>query len=401
MRTLRILHVVPYYEQAWAYGGIPRLATTITRALARRGHAVTVCTTDVRDSRTRASRMPLNEDGVDVRMFRNASNTVAYHLQFFTPVGLRQFLRDAAGSFDIAHLHACHNLPVVMAAWELTRAGVPYVVSPNGTAPAIERRIKTKRLFAMTIGRSLLPRAARVTAVSRAEVVQLRGLGVDAASIVRIPNPIDEAEFVQPLDPDGYRRRMQVGDAPLVLFLGKLTPRKGVDDLVRAVALLRDTRIRVIIAGNDMGTARTLLSLVRRLGLVNRVSLVGLLTARERLDALAAADVVVYPSRDEIFGLVPLEALLAGTPVVVCNDSGCGEVITETGGGCLTTPGDITGLAAAVEQVLADLPAWRAGARAGAVSARRLFGAQVVCEQLESLYRDILHEQPAAERMPA
>ena len=149
MRTLRILHVVPYYEQAWAYGGIPRLATTITRALARRGHAVTVCTTDVRDSRTRASRTSLNEAGVDVRMFRNASNAVAYHFQFFTPVGLRHFLRKAAGSFDIAHLHACHNLPVVIAAWELTRAGVPYVVSPNGTAPAIERRIKAKRLFAI------------------------------------------------------------------------------------------------------------------------------------------------------------------------------------------------------------------------------------------------------------
>ena len=77
-------------------------------------------------------------------MFRNASNAVAYHFQFFTPVGLRQFLRKAAGSFDIAHLHACHNLPVVIAAWELTRAGVPYVVSPNGTAPAIERRMQSE-----------------------------------------------------------------------------------------------------------------------------------------------------------------------------------------------------------------------------------------------------------------
>jgi glycosyltransferase involved in cell wall biosynthesis len=401
MRTLRILHVVPYYEQAWAYGGIPRLATTITRALARRGHAVTVCTTDVRDSRTRASPTSLNEEGVDVRMFRNASNAVAYHFQFFTPVGLRQFLRNAAGSFDIAHLHACHNLPVVIAAWELTRAGVPYVVSPNGTAPAIERRIKTKQLFAMTIGRSLLPRAARVIAVSRAEVVQLRALGVDAASIVRIPNPIDDAEFVQPLDPDGYRRQLQVGDAPLVLFLGKLTPRKGVDDLVRALALLRDTRIRLIIAGNDMGIERALSSLIRRLDLVNRVSLAGLLTGRDRLDALASADVVVYPSRDEIFGLVPLEALLAGTPVVVCNDSGCGEVIAETGGGYLTRPGDISGLAGAIERVLADVPAWRARARAGAASARRLFGAQVVCEQLEWLYREIVDGESAAERMRA
>ena len=55
---LRILHVVPYYEQAWAYGGIPRLTTTITRALARRGHDVTVCTTDVCDRTSRAVAVP-------------------------------------------------------------------------------------------------------------------------------------------------------------------------------------------------------------------------------------------------------------------------------------------------------------------------------------------------------
>ena len=76
------------------------------------------------------------------------------------------------------------------------------------------------------------------------------------------------------------------------------------------------------VAGNDMGAGRRIFSLVRTLGLDARVISAGLLTGAARLDALAAADVVVYPSRDEIFGLVPLEALLAGTPVIVCNDSG-------------------------------------------------------------------------------
>src|SRR5580765_5193202 len=134
---MRILHVVPYYEQAWAYGGIPRLATTMTRALARRGHRVTVCTTDVRDERMRATSGAVNARGLDVRMFRNLSNSLAYPLQFFAPIGLRQYMRRAAGTFDVAHIHACHNLPGVIAAAELSRAGVPYVVSPNGTARRI------------------------------------------------------------------------------------------------------------------------------------------------------------------------------------------------------------------------------------------------------------------------
>src|SRR5690348_13199784 len=108
MRPLSILHVVPYYEDAWAYGGIPRLAAAMTRGLARRGHSVTVCTTDAAEAgaRLRARRGDGNYEGVRVRVFRNLSNHLAYRWQFFTPVGLRRFLRATAASFDVAHLHA-------------------------------------------------------------------------------------------------------------------------------------------------------------------------------------------------------------------------------------------------------------------------------------------------------
>jgi glycosyltransferase involved in cell wall biosynthesis len=399
--ALRILHVVPYYEQAWAYGGIPRLATTMTRALARRGHHVTVCTTDVRDSRTRARSQGENPHGIDVRVFPNVSNTIAYHLQFFTPIGLRRHLRRTAASFDVAHLHACYNLPGVIAASELMRAGVPYIVSPNGTAPLLERRIRAKQLFALTAGRSMLPRAARIVAVSRSEVTQLRNMGIDSSTIALIPNPVDEAEFERPADGSRYRRRIGLGHRPVILFLGKLTPRKGVEDLVRAFASLNDPHATLIVAGNDMGTGASISSLIRRLALETRVIMPGLLSGSERLDALAAADVVVYPSRDEIFGLVPLEGLLAGTPVIVCNDSGCGEVISSTGGGLIIPPGDIRALSVAIETVLANVGEWRQRAQVAAYTVRRRFGSDVISDQLESLYHEVVESHPAVLRVGA
>ena len=398
---MRLLHVVPYYEQAWAYGGIPRLATTMTRALAHRGHRVTVCTTDVRDERMRASSGEVNAHGIDVRMFRNLSNSLAYHLQFFAPIGLRQYMRRAAGTFDVAHIHACHNLPGVIAAAELSRAGVPYVVSPNGTAKPIERRIMAKRLFAVTAGRSLLSAAARVIAVSRAEVRQLRAIGVSESAIVQIPNPIDEQEVDRLTDPRGFRTRWDLGDAPIVLFLGKLTPRKGVTDLVRAFATLDAPAAVLVVAGNDMGARRSVEALVTNLQLRKRVTFTGLLSGQERLDALAAATVVVYPSRDEIFGLVPLEALLCGTPVVVCNDSGCGEVIAVTGGGQTVPHADIGALAAAIKAVLGNEPQWRNRARMAAIVARERFGSGVISEQLEALYAAVLHDVARVGRIGA
>jgi len=397
---MRILHVVPYYEQAWAYGGIPRLATAMTRGLARRGHDVTVCTTDARDEQTRASPGD-NAHGVDVRMFRNISNSLAYHLQFFTPLGLRRHVRHAARTFDVAHIHACHNLPGVIAASELSRARVPYVVSPNGTALPIERRITAKRLFAGTAGRSFLSGAARIVAVSHAEVRQLRALGVAESAIAHIANPIDDGECSRPADPRAFRRQLPFADAPIVLFLGKLTPRKGVGDLVRAFARLGPSRAGLVIAGNDMGARQSVETLVRQLGLRERVMFTGLLSGSARLDALAAASVVVYPSRDEIFGLVPLESLLCGTPVVVCNDSGCGEVISSTGGGQTVSYADVGDLARAIEAVLADEQSWRSRARAAAVVVRRRFAADVICGQLESLYRSIVDPTSAPCRIGA
>jgi len=145
--TLRILHVTPYFQNAWGYGGIPRIATTLTRQLALRGHQVTVCTTDAADAERRSAPFtpePGEPGAVDVRMFPNLSNRLAYHAQVFLPRGLSGYLSRHATCFDIAHLHACRNLPVSLAARQLSRARVPYVLAPNGTAPRIERRREAK-----------------------------------------------------------------------------------------------------------------------------------------------------------------------------------------------------------------------------------------------------------------
>jgi glycosyltransferase involved in cell wall biosynthesis len=122
---------------------------------------------------------------------------------------------------------------------------------------------------------------------------------------------------------------------------------------------------------------------------------IGLLRGAERLSALAAADVVVYPSRHEIFGLVAAEALMCGSPVVVSNDSGCGEVIGRVGGGHIVPYGDVETLAGAITSVLADPVMWRRRARAAATRIRELFGAAVVCGQLERVYDEIARANQA------
>lgn len=402
MRTLRILHVTPYSSEAWAYGGIPRLARTLARGLARRGHQVTVCTTDACDA---SSRLPCDPGGggrlrawppartgddVEVRVFPNISNRLAYHLQLFLPLGLNQYLSRYAGTFDVAHLHACRNIPGAMAAYHLKRADVPYVLAPNGTAPLVERRVLAKRAFDVMMGRRVLRDASRLLAVSGAERLQLCALGVDSGAVSVVPNPVDLDEFATPPARGRFRRRFRIADAPIVMFLGKQTPRKRVDVLVRAFARLDRRTARLVIAGNDMGAEGDTRALVRSLGLESRTIFTGLLRGPERLEALADADVLVYPSEHEIFGLVPLESLLCSTPVIVADDSGCGEVVGATGGGQVVPLGDVNALAGALERVLAEPAMWRARASVAAGRVRAGYSEAVVCSEIDRVYRELV-----------
>jgi glycosyltransferase involved in cell wall biosynthesis len=169
-----------------------------------------------------------------------------------------------------------------------------------------------------------------------------------------------------------------------------LTPRKRVDLAVDAFARLERSDATLVIAGNDMGSGTAIRAAVAAHGLGERVRFTGLLRGHERLEALADADVVVYPSEHEIFGLVPLESLLAGTPVIVADDSGAAEVIRSTGGGQVIRAGDAAALAAAINLVIRDPDRWSADAARAAIRVRELYGSDAVCDRLVELYRAIL-----------
>ena len=399
MAALRILHVAPYFEHAWAYGGIPRVVSAQAHALAAAGHQVTVATTDARDAASRtspagstgASRLaPRTErtgDGIEVRVFPNVSNAAAYRWQFYTPRGFDGWIRAHAGEFDIAHLHACRNLLTARAAIAMRRAGVPYVVQPNGTARRIERRVAAKAVFDMIFGDDLLKYAARVIAVSGSERRQLQE---DPSNVRLVPNPLAPLPSCCLPERGRFRERSGLTAAPLAMYLGTLSPRKQPAVLARAVAMLGRHDVQLVFAGNDMGAARATRRAVRQCGLEPRTRFTGLLAGPARYAALADADVLVYPSYGEVFGLVPLEALQAGTPVIVSNDSGCGEIIGELGGGLLVPPGNPALLASAIETILANPSRWRAAAaRAGAEASKR-FHPDAVAAALEDVYREIL-----------
>lgn len=352
-----VLHVVPYFYPAWAYGGIPRLVYGLARQQVREGHRVTVVTTDALDEQHRTHTMGWDAEptGMRVARFRNLSNDLAYQHQLFLPTGAGRFLASVAGEHDVIHLHGHRHLLNNLAVREARRHDIPVVMTPNGTLPILERKQTAKRIWDLFVGDSVLRRCDMFIAVSRAEVAQFRKAGIGADRIHLVPNGIELEEFEPRPERGSFRARLGIGDAPMVLYLGKITPRKGVAHLLDAFAQVGQKDAHLVVAGNDMtGEMSGLRSRRDDLDLEGRVHFVGLLVGPDRLRVLADADVLVYPSVHEIFGLVPFEGLLSGTPVVVSGDCGCGELVARAGAGFLVPFGDAPALARHIDTLLGD-----------------------------------------------
>lgn len=341
---MRILHVTPCFPPTWAYGGVPRAVYGLARAQVRAGMDLRVWTTDAFDGERRSGKPPRWEtDGIDVRTSRLASNRLAWSHQLYLPLG-----EPPLDGVDLVHLHAHRHL-LNWAAWRAARRrGLPVVLTPHGTLPRIERKVQLKRAWDAVFDGALPRDADRVVAVSRAEVRQALLAGVDAARVARIPNGLWLEEFDH-LPPRGtFRRRHDLPPGPIVAYLGQVSPRKGVRHLGEAFRRLG--RGTLVVAGPARGA-----ELPQGPG----IRCPGTLEGEERLALLVDADVLVYPSTAEVFGLVPFEGLLCGAPVVVGGDCGCGELVAEAGAGLLVPWADPEALARAIEAVLDDAGAAR------------------------------------------
>ncbi len=355
---MKILHVTPYFTPAWAYGGPPRSVHGLCRELVRRGHAVTVLTTDAFDERHRAGPAAENLDGIDVVRLPNLSNRLAWRRQLFLPKGMTSFLRGRLPEFDLVHLHMYRTVQDIAVHRFASRSGVPYVFSARGSLPRIVRGFAAKALFDVSVGTRLLQDASQCIAMSPAEQAQYEVMGVSAGRIRIIFNGVD-SESYRDLPPKGtFARKYGLEGRKLIAYIGRLNARKGLEHLLRAFRILASTDADAILvlAGPDEGFRRRLEQLAQSLSLSDRVVFTGMVAGPDRLAVFVDSQVIVYPAKHEVFGLVPFEALACRKPIVVSDDSGCGEIVRGAQAGLVVSVEDASQLATAISDALEGGP---------------------------------------------
>ncbi|MFH8499102.1 glycosyltransferase [Streptomyces coeruleorubidus] len=236
----------------------------------------------------------------------------------------------------------------------------------------------------------------RVVATCRDEAAELTRMGIPPHKIGIVPCGVDPDRFSPkgPAAPRGpYPHRL--------LQLGRLVPRKGAAVAVAALTRLPGTEL-VVVGGppadrlDDDPEVRRLRGLARDAGVADRVRFTGAVPSEEVPPLLRSADVVVCPADYEPFGIVPLEAMACGVPVVASAVGGQLDTVADPGTGRLVPPRDPEALARAVAGLLAD-PAARAAC--GAAGRRRVLGRYgwgQVAAATEAAYCEVLDAEPAA-----
>jgi D-inositol-3-phosphate glycosyltransferase len=235
--------------------------------------------------------------------------------------------------------------------------------------------------------------ADRIVATCSDEVFELLRMGADRRRITVVPCGVDLRRFTA----DGPAEARPPGIGRLVAAC-RLVERKGLADAVRALALLRGVELHVA-GGPDAGAlgvdpeARRLRALAADLGVGDRLVLRGRMRREEMPPLLRSADAVVCAPWYEPFGIVPLEAMACGVPVVVTAVGGQLDSVVDGVTGVHVPPRDPDALAEALRTLLADPQRRAALARNGRWRARRLYGFDRIAAQTRRVYEELLTER--------
>ncbi len=368
-------------------GGIARHCFGLTRALAKAGHEVSVVTLEFPGA--------LEYEEMDgVKLFRvpialGHPNFLTWVLLFnhFIEKQVAELCREEKP--DIIH---AHDWVVSPSAISLKLSlNVPLVFTIHSTEMGRAQGLRNPDSFTINgFEWWATYEACKVIVTTEAMKREVGGhFELSTKKMATIPNAIDQKKFDIVIDRKSIKQRYATPHEKIVLFVGRLTPQKGVEYLIHAVPqiLRHHPEAKFVIVGE--GWLRSNLEqLARNSGHSEKIFFTGFLSERDLLEIMSSADVLVLPSIYEPFGIVALEGLAAGIPVVASRIDGLAEVINHNKNGILVYPRNPESIAWGVNQILSDSNYARLLCTNGQKKLRKTYNWDAVAEKTERVYED-------------
>ena len=317
-KKMKILQIVP--SISLIYGGPSQMVLGLAPALVKEGVEVTILTTDSNgDNGQTPLNIPLNcpikQDGYEIIYFRCAP-----FRRYKFSLDLLNWLKRHAHEFDIAHIHALFSPISSAAAIVCRQQKLPYIFRPLGTLDPADLRKKKqlKQLYIAIIERQNLAGAAAIHFTSDQEAKISERFGVSTPDLV-IPLGV-----IPPQSPlKNVCSQLEIPkDVPLVLFMSRIDPKKGLNLLIPALEKLLAVgyKFHFVLAGTnpqDPDYEQKIISQIQNSPLRSHTTITGFVTGELKVSLLQSADLFVLPSYYENFGIAVAEAMVAGTPVII------------------------------------------------------------------------------------
>ncbi len=348
---LNVLHVVPSMSPEW--GGPPVVVAEITSELAQQDVHSEIVTTHG----YRVGAGQITTPGVPIFSFRTESPArlwAGYSRELFC------FLDTKLVDFDLVHIHEIWHYPAYAAFCAARKYKLPYLFTIHGEISdwGLRQKALKKKIYRLCILDRMLGKASALHAITNMEKYQLNKLGFETPVAV-IPNGVKSAEYNNLPDPSELVRRYpELKGKRVVLFLGRLHPKKGLDTLARSFIELAghfDDVVLLVVGPNEAGTRESMETILGgggSRGLLDRVIFTGLLTGKDKLAAMSCADLFVLPSHSDVLGLAVLEAMAARLPVIITDACEFPEVAANGAG--LVVEIDDMQVADAIVKLLSD-----------------------------------------------
>ena len=398
---MHILKTVQFYFPFEYCGGPVVKIRGLARALARRGHQVTVLTPDlginsgaypeIRVERCRWGWQS-QEEGVQVCYL---STYVRHRSLTFNPT-LMGFCGAFLGRVSLLHCYGLYDLNGPATSYFCKRRKIPYVIEPMGMYRPIDRSLRLKRFWHSTLGNRHCQNAARIVTNSELEQNELLEDGVPPEKVVARYDGVGP-DIEGSVPPRGsFRSKWGIHpDESLIIFLGRLIPRKGADLLIQAFAQACPESGRLIIAGpeGEPGYCSQLSKLVQDHDCDRRVLFTGPLYGDEKRALLADADLFVLPSRYENFAIAAAEAITFGVPVIVSDCCGIGSLVKDRAG--LVIPLSKDSLVNGLARMLSEKALYRR-LKNGCQDVADQFSWLQLARQMEEQYTRVLEDSSGA-----
>ena len=250
---------------------------------------------------------------------------------------LSAFLDENIARFDIVHIHEVWHYAGYAASRAARMRGIPYIVTIHGELSewSFQHKSWKKLLYRKAVLDKVLKNAFALHAITQAEKERIAELGYGTPVMVA-PNGIDPTPFDKLPDPSAFLEKYPALEGKrVILFMGRLNPKKGLDILAHSFSTLRSRfpDPALLIAGPDEeGTQKKIESILCSEGTLDSAIFTGMLSGEDRLAAMSTADVFVLPSYSEGFSIAILEAMAARLPIVITDGCNFPEVADHEAG---------------------------------------------------------------------